>query len=119
MSRAHRYLPALLLIGTALTVTPACASGYYGGYRQGGVYRADIERRAYDYGYREGLKRGDEDGRKHRSYSYDRHGEYRHADDGYHRDYGSREYYQRSYRQGFERGYREGFDRYTRGYRRY
>ena len=120
MSRSSRYLPTLLLVAGALVATSACASGQY-------VYRGDrpygqygygreIERRAYDNGFREGVRAGEKDGRRGRSFEYDRHGEWRDADDGYHREYGPREYYRRSFRQGFRAGYAQGYNRYARYY---
>src|SRR5438552_1487960 len=115
MFKTHRYLPALGLAAGVLFAAPACASyGYYGSQRGG--YRTDIERRAYDIGYRDGVKRGEEDGRKGRAFSFERQGDWRDADDGYHRDYGEREFYRRVFRRGFESGYTEAFNRYRRGY---
>jgi hypothetical protein len=115
MFKTQRYLPALLLSAGVLVAAPACASyGYYGNQRND-VYR-DVERRAYDNGYRDGVKKGEEDGRKGRAFLFDRHGDWRDADDGYHRDYGDREFYRRVFRRGFESGYTEGFNRYRRGY---
>ena len=113
MFTTHRYLPALLLSASVLLAAPACASYGYG-YQRGGAYR-DVERRAYDTGYREGLKAGEEDGRKGRAFSFQRHGDWRDGDDGYHRDYGDREFYRRAFRRAFETGYSEGFNRYGRG----
>jgi hypothetical protein len=124
MSRASRYLPALLLLSGALIATPACASGQYiyrGDRPYGGYgYGREIERRAYDNGFREGVRAGEKDGRRGRSYEYDRHDEWRDADDGYHREYGPREYYRRSFREGFRAGYAQGYNRYARypGWRR-
>ena len=115
MFKTHRYLPALVLLAGVLMVAPACASyDYYGNQRSGG-YRSDIERRAYDNGYREGVKRGDEDGRKGRGFSFERHGDWRDADDGYSRGYGDRDFYRRVFRRGFESGYTDSFNRYGRG----
>src|SRR5207249_10729677 len=93
MMKAHRYLPALVLSAGVLAAAPACASYDYG-YQRGSISR-DVERRAYDNGYREGVKRGDDDGRRGRAFSFERHGDWRDADDGYHRDYGSRDFYSR------------------------
>jgi len=118
MSRTSRYLPALLLVAGALVAMPACASGQYiyrgdrpyGGYGNG----REIERRGYDNGFREGVRAGEKDGRRGRSFEYDRHGEWRDADDGYHRDYGNRDFYRRSFREGFRAGYAQGYNRYAR-----
>src|SRR5205814_327790 len=112
MFRPFRYAPGFLLAGV-LAATPACATGYYQ-YPRGDSYR-DVERRAYDNGFREGLKQGERDARRGRPFEVQRHDEWRDADDGYHRDYGDREFYRRGYRQGFETGYRETFNRYARG----
>src|SRR6266542_5287158 len=112
--KAHRYLPALLL-ATAVAV-PACAAQTYGYRYPNGGYGRELERRAYDNGFREGLDEGRNDARHHRSFSFDRHNEFRDADNGYHRDYGDREFYRRSYRQGFQAGYTESFRREARDY---
>jgi hypothetical protein len=114
MFRTHRYLPALILSAGVMVAAPACASYDYG-YQRGGVYR-DVERRAYDIGYRDGVKNGEEDGRKGRAFSFERHGDWRDGDDGYHRDYGDREFYRRAFRHGYETGYTESFNRYGGGY---
>jgi hypothetical protein len=115
MVKAHRYFPALLLVAGVAVAAPACAAQTYGyGYPTRGVYGRDIERRAYDYGYREGLEQGNNDARRNRSFSPERHGEFRDADDGYHRGDGDREFYRRAFRQGFQTGYRESFDRIAR-----
>lgn len=114
MLRPRRVLPATLLAVGVLMTTPACAMQTYG-YGNRGGYSRDIERRAYDIGYREGLDRGQNDARRGRDYSYSRHDEYRDADDGYERAYGDRNFYRRTYRQGFEQGYSDGYRRYARG----
>jgi hypothetical protein len=78
------------------------------------VYGRDIERRAYDYGYREGLQQGNSDARRNRSFSPESHSEFRNADDGYSRSDGDRSFYRQNYRQGFQVGYRESYDRLAR-----
>src|SRR5256886_12670015 len=78
------------------------------------LYAREIEHRAYERGYREGLEEGRNDARKGRNYAPSRHGEFRDADDGYNRRDGDREFYRRVYRRGFEVGYRESFDRNAR-----
>jgi len=112
----NRYLSAAALI-TLLAAAPACAQTYgYGGYGRSPNrgYAREIERRAYDKGYREGLDEGRNDARRNRDYAPSRHSEYRNADDGYHRDYGDREFYRRVYRRGFDIGYREAYERNIR-----
>jgi hypothetical protein len=118
MAKMHRLIPALMLATGVAIAAPACAQTYgygggYGRYPDGG-YARQIERRAYDKGYREGLEEGRNDARRHRDFAPARHDEYRDADDGYHRGDGDREFYRRNYRRGFEVGYRESFDRFGR-----
>src|SRR5687767_11440550 len=108
MLRTLRLVPAAMLIAAGCAST-ACASQVYG--QRGGYYR-NVDQRAYDNGYRDGIRQGTNDGRRGRNYSYNRHDEYRDADDGYRRNTGDREFYRRSYRQGFQTGYNEGYSRY-------
>ena len=116
MLKVYRYLPVLLLAVGVCVATSACADQLYGyGGYGGGRSARDIERRAYDYGYREGLQEGQNDARRGRDFSYARHDEYRDGDHGYRRNEGDREYYRRSYRQGFQTGYTEAFNRNARG----
>src|SRR5262245_3233224 len=120
MLKGHRYFPALLLVTGVAIAAPACAAQTYGyGYPPRGVYGRDVERRAYDNGYREGLEQGRNDARRNRSFSPERHGEFRDADDGYHRGEGDREFYRHAFRHGFQSGYRESYDRVMRGYGSY
>src|SRR5258705_8921154 len=115
MFKAYRFMPVLLVAIGACVATTACADQLYG---YGGGGGRDIERRAYDYGYREGLQEGQNDVRRGRDFSYARHDEYRDADQGYRRSEGDREYYRRSYRQGFQTGYTEAYNRARGGYGR-
>jgi len=110
MLRVVKLIPAALLIATGFAST-ACAAPYYGQRGRGGVYR-NIDQRAYDIGYREGVREGENDARRGRDYSVNRHDQYRDADDGYRRADGDREFYRRSYRQGFQTGYDQSFGRY-------
>jgi|SRR6185295_4922958 len=115
----NRYFSIAALMAL-LAATPACAQTYpYGGYGRypDRGYAREIERQAYDRGYREGLDQGRSDARHNRNYAPTRHSEYRSADDGYHRGDGDREFYRNNYRRGFDVGYRESFDRNIR-YRR-
>jgi hypothetical protein len=79
-----------------------------------GRYYRDPGRIAYDEGYRDGINKGQRDGRKGDHFNFWRHGDYRDADDGYHREFGPRYAYQRAYRRGFEAGYRRSFATYAR-----
>ena len=123
MLKTSRFVPALALFG-ALAAAPACASsGYvyrgdrpYG--RQGYGYGREVERIARENGYRDGRAAGEKDGRKARSFQFDRHDDWRDADDGYHRDYGDKNFYRREFREGFRAGYTDGYNTYRGGYRR-
>ena len=108
MLRTLRIVPAALLVAAGFAST-ACAGQVYG--QRGGYYR-NVDARAYDNGYRDGVREGTNDARRGRNYSYDRHDQYRDADDGYRRSSGDRDFYRRSYRQGFQAGYNEGYGRY-------
>lgn len=117
MRKSIRLLAAGVLAAGVAATAPACASGYYGVHEYGGprAYR-DLGRVAYDNGYREGRRHGEEDARHRRDFRIDRDGDYRHADDGYRREYGDRDFYRQSFRRGYELGYRQGYGDY--GYRR-
>jgi len=110
MVRILRLAQATLLVAGLGAAVTACTTPIYA--QRGGYYR-DAERPAYDIGYNEGVRQGQNDARRGRSYSYSDHREYRNADDGYRGAYGDREYYRRAYRQGFQAGYGEGFNRYA------
>src|SRR5262245_10489242 len=104
MLKTLRLVPAAMLVAAGFAST-ACAGQSCGNYR-------NVDARAYDNGYRDGLREGTNDARRGRNYAYNRHDQYRDADDGYRRSGGDREFYRRSYRQGFQIGYNEGYSRY-------
>lgn len=125
--KKFRFIPAAVLAVSALAST-ACATGYAyggqgtyrdrGGYNDGRYYR-EVERRAYDNGFRDGVRRGERDARSNRRYDPSRHGEWRDADDGFRREYGDHTLYRRSFRNGFEAGYSQAYRNNNRGYRRW
>jgi hypothetical protein len=119
MVNGHRYFSAALLVAGLLTTAPACATQTYRypSTRNGGYYGRDVDRIAYDNGYRDGQRAGERDARSGRSYSYNRHDDWRSADDGYRREFGNFDYYRRTYRNAFERAYSDSFNRYA-GYGR-
>jgi hypothetical protein len=114
MMKTHPLLPALLMVAGLSMAAPACAAQSYRYQGPRGGYDRDIERRAYDIGYRDGVRAGERDGRSGRQFSFNRHDEWRDGDDGYRRDYGSRDFYRRSFRTGFESGYAEAYNRNSR-----
>jgi len=99
---------------------PASAAAQWGRDRNGGWQddRGSSVRggEAYQRGFREGERLGDEDQRRNRAFNVQTHREYREADNGYDRNDGSRERYRDEYRRGFTEGYRIGFrdDRWDR-----
>lgn len=75
----------------------------------------DGRRVAYDNGYRDGLKRGEEAARANRAFNVERERDYRDAEGGYNRSYGDRNRYRDDYRGGFSEGYRDGYYRRSTG----
>lgn len=72
---------------------------------------ADAQRAAFDNGYRDGRKRGEQAARDNRPFDVQRERDYRNAEDGYNRNLGDRNRYRDNYRGGFTQGYREGYQR--------
>jgi hypothetical protein len=105
--------PALLLTVAIGAASTACASGGY--YQRYPTQRdsRDVERLAYDNGYRQGFPHGERDALDRRGYRVDRDRDYRNADSGY-GGYGDRDGYRRFYRNGYEAGYAEGYNRVAR-----
>ena len=72
---------------------------------------ADAQRAAYDNGYRDGLKRGEQALRDRRAFDVQRERDYRDAENGYNRSYGDRNRYRDNYRGGFTQGFRDAYQR--------
>lgn len=70
--------------------------------------RYNVERLAFDNGYRDGLREGEKDDRHDDRFDYRDEGRYRSGDSGYRREYGPRYEYVSAYRRGFAEGYRRG-----------
>ena len=116
MSKTHPLFATGFLLLGLLVSSPACVSAGYMTVRRD---VRDVERRAYDNGFREGVWNGERDARDRREFRVNRSGEYRDADAGFRRGDGlSREEYRRVFRDGYEAGYREAFDRVARSYER-
>jgi hypothetical protein len=107
---------ALALAGTnvsAQTTNAWLTAGSSTSYDQA-QYRVpyqDGRRAAYDNGYRDGLRRGEEAARSNRQFNVERERDYRDAESGYNRSYGDRDRYRDDYRGGFSQGYRDGYYR--------
>ena len=67
----------------------------------------------YDEGYRQGLRVGEDHGRRGQQFNFGIAAEYRQGDYGWRPSYGSRDQYRADFRVGFERGYRDGYDRFS------
>ena len=109
MCMNERWVPAFLITIGLMTV-PACAAqqSYYAGQRD---YR-NVERRAYDDGYRRGLENGQRDARDRRDFRVERDRAYRDANN---RDWGrDRDRFSRFFRDGYRDGYTEGYRRFAR-----
>lgn len=91
--------------------------GYYGnnddyGYgRENGGYGSGVSQAAFDRGYQEGLRAGQDDRYNNRRYDYQNRNAYRDATAGYNSRYGDRDSYRNSFRGGYQRGYDEGYNR--------
>ena len=111
-SRMLTISAALVLLGGA----PAAAqnSGWLGRAPAYGSddYRAPYaaaRRAAYDNGYKDGLRRGEQAARAGKAYNAQLERDYRNAQNGYNRSFGDRARYQDDYRGGFAQGYRDGY----------
>jgi hypothetical protein len=72
------------------------------------------QRIAYDQGYREGFRLGQQDALGQRAFDHGRHNVYRRGDAGYDRRYGRREAYRQAFRSGFSTGYADAFRQVSR-----
>jgi hypothetical protein len=72
----------------------------------------ESRRAAYDNGYRDGLKEGENDGRHRRVYRYQDNRTWQRGDRGYNRSFGDLERYRQQFRAGFTEGYQAGYARY-------
>jgi hypothetical protein len=104
---------ALTLVGLAAPAQAVDWRSIFGRDEGYSRYRYDPGRVAYEEGFRDGVDKGERDGKKGDRYSVRRHGDYRDADDGYRREYGPKYQYQRVYRRGFEAGYRRAYANFS------
>lgn len=99
-------LASLLLAGTVLVASPACATGLL--YPQRYPVGDRDDRAYYNRGFREGQEAGADDARRGRSYDLGRHREFRDNRRG--DDRGDL----RAFRDGFAAGYEQAYRRYAR-----
>lgn len=76
----------------------------------------EARRVAYDNGYRDGLREGENDGRRRNAFDFRDERGWQRADRGYHRSYGDRGRYEQVFRSGYEAGYADGYRRVAPGY---
>ena len=111
------FLTRLVIAAVACSTLalPASAAAQWGRDRDDRAWN-NRGGEAYQRGFHEGQRLGDEDARRGRSFNVQTHREYRDADKGYDRNDGSRERYKDEFRRGFTEGYRLGFrdDRWDR-----
>ncbi len=74
----------------------------------------EARRTAYDQGYREGVRKGEQDGRRGDRFAYQNERDFQRGDKGYHRNLGDRDRYRQIFRDGYAVGYSDGYSRYGR-----
>lgn len=74
----------------------------------------EARRAAYDRGYREGVRHGEQDARRGDRFYYQDERDFQRGDKGYHRSYGNRDQYRQIFRDGFATGYSNGYSRLSR-----
>ncbi len=88
------------------------------GYNRNDGYGSGVSQAAFDRGYQEGLRGGQDDRYNNRRYDVQNHNTYRDATAGYNSRYGDRNSYRNSFREGYQRGYEEGYNNRNSGSRR-
>lgn len=111
MRMAHRYATTGLVVAGLLATVPVRTTAQEPSFR---YQLADHE--AYDNGFRDGLRHGEEDALNRRAYSFRQYLDYRDANLGYRPGDIELSEYQRAFREGFAAGYADAYDRTERGY---
>lgn len=90
----------------------------YGNNGQYGTYgRGRYNTPAAQFGYQDGLRYGQNDAARGKSYNATGSGVYESADRGYNSSFGDRSMYREQYRQAYQQGYNDGYSRSTYGRR--
>ena len=111
MRMAHRYATIGLVVAGLLATAPVRSTAQEPSFR----YQL-ADREAYDNGFRDGLRHGEEDALNRRAYSLRQYQDYRDATLGYRPGDIELSAYQRAFREGFTAGYADAYDRTERGY---
>ena len=109
-----RLVIAAAVAGSTLAVPASAAAQWRDRDDRSSNIRVGGE--AFQRGFRDGERLGEDDARRGRSFNVQNHREYREADAGYGRNDGSRDRYRDEFRRGFNEGYRNGYrdDRFDR-----
>jgi flagellar biosynthesis/type III secretory pathway protein FliH len=102
-----RFVIAAAVAGSTLAL-PASAGAQWRD-RDDQVWNNRSGGEAFQRGFRDGERLGEEDARRNRAFNVQSHREYREADAGYDRNDGSRDRYRDEFRRGFTEGYRNGY----------
>ena len=102
-----RLVIAAAVAGSTLALPASTAAQFRDRDNRG--YDSRIGGEAFQRGFSDGERLGEEDARRGRSFNVQNHREYREADAGYQRANGSRDRYRDEFRRGFTEGYRRGF----------
>ena len=102
-----RLVIAAAVAGSALAL-PASAAAQWGD-RDNRTWNDRAGGEAYQRGFHDGERFGEQDARARRAFNVQNHREYREADAGYDRNDGSRDRYRDEFRRGFTEGYRNGY----------
>jgi hypothetical protein len=98
----------IVAVACSTLALPASAAAQWNGRDDRGVYSRNGGE-AYQRGFSDGQRLGDDDARRGRAFNMQTHREYREADAGYNRANGSRDLYRDEFRRGFTEGYRTGY----------
>ena len=102
-----RFVIAAAVAGSTLALPASTAAQSRSGDDR--YWNSRIGGEAYQRGFRDGERLGEEDIRRGRAFNVQTHREYREADAGYDRNDGSRDRYRDEFRRGFTEGYRNGY----------
>lgn len=107
---AHILSRLAIVALTAATFAVPAAAEQRPWTRDEPSWRGSASSEAFDRGYRDGIRIGEQDARRNRPFNATDDRAYRNADGGYNRRDGDRRVYQNGYRRGFTDGYATGYN---------